>query len=56
MAHITSIGTANPGKPIDQNKIADFMIKGLGLNDEESQKLKVLYRATGIKSRTYGPD
>jgi len=51
MAHITSIGTANPGNAIAQDKIADFMINGLGLSKEESQSLKVLYRATGIHSR-----
>ncbi|MDA0194202.1 MAG: type III polyketide synthase [Bacteroidetes bacterium] len=51
MAHITSIGTANPGNAIAQGKIADFMIKGLGLSKQESQNLRVLYRATGIHSR-----
>lgn len=51
MAYITSIGTSNPGSGIPQTKIADFMSKGLDLSESQSDELKVLYRATGIKNR-----
>lgn len=51
MAYITSIGTANPGNGIPQVKIAEFMTKGLDLDQKESDQLKVLYRATGIQNR-----
>ena len=51
MAYITSIGTANPGSGIPQEKIADFMTKGLDLDDKGNDRLRVLYRATGIKQR-----
>lgn len=51
MAFINSIGTANPGEGISQGKIAEFMTKGLDLDQDESDRLKVLYRATGIKER-----
>ncbi len=51
MAYITSIGTANPGLGIPQVKIAEFMTKGLDLDQQESDHLKVLYRATGIHQR-----
>lgn len=51
MAYITSIGTANPGHGIPQGKIAEFMTKGLDLDQQDSDHLKVLYRATGIQQR-----
>ena len=51
MSYITSIGTANPEHKIPQNKIAEFMTKGLALNEHEGDQLKVLYRATGIQNR-----
>ncbi len=51
MAYITSTGTANPGHGIPQGKIAEFMTKGLDLDQQESDHLKVLYRATGIQQR-----
>ncbi len=51
MGYITSIGTANPGHGIPQIKIAEFMTKGLDLDQQGSDQLKVLYRATGIQKR-----
>ena len=51
MAYINAIGTAVPGNKIPQEKIFRFMEKAHGLGIEEANKLKVLYRATGISSR-----
>lgn len=51
MSYITSIGTANPKHKFSQLQIADFMTKAMGLTEEESDQLKVLYRASGIVSR-----
>ncbi len=48
---ISAIGTALPEHLTPQTVIADFMIKNLKLNDEEEKKLRVLYRASGIKQR-----
>ena len=50
-AFINSIGTANPQFKIKQEDVLSFMIKAHDLDDEEAHKLKVLYRATGIKER-----
>ena len=51
MAYISSIGTANPGTSISQGKIVEFMTRGLDLGRDEEDRLKVLYRATGIQER-----
>ncbi len=48
---ITSIGTANPAFKIKQETIAGFMESAHLLNDPQAQRLKALYRATGIKER-----
>ncbi len=48
---ITSIGTANPAHKLEQNVIADFMESAHQLNGSQAQRLKALYRATGIKER-----
>ncbi|MEQ9424425.1 MAG: type III polyketide synthase [Cyclobacteriaceae bacterium] len=50
-SYITSIGTANPGEAIPQSQIADFMLHGLELTDHQQNRLKLLYRATGIRQR-----
>lgn len=50
-AFINSIGKANPRYKIKQEDVLSFMVKAHQLNDEEAHKLKVLYRATGIKER-----
>ena len=50
-AFINSIGKANPRYKIKQDDVLNFMVKAHQLNDEEAHKLKVLYRATGIKER-----
>ena len=51
MSYITSIGTANPPHKFTQTQIADFMIRAMNLSTEEADRLKVLYRASGIESR-----
>ena len=50
-AFINSIGTANPQYKIKQDDVLNFMVKAHRLDEEEAHKLKVLYRATGIKER-----
>lgn len=50
-AFIHTIGTAVPANLTSQNKIADFMVSHLHLNEEEEKKLRVLYRASGISQR-----
>lgn len=50
-AFINNIGTALPPNLTDQNQIADFMVSHLRLDRREEKKLRVLYRASGIKQR-----
>jgi len=50
-AYITSIGTSPGTYKTSQETICEFMGRSLGMNDEEKRKLRVLYRATGIKTR-----
>ncbi|MEP1035503.1 type III polyketide synthase [Ekhidna sp.] len=50
-AYINHIGTALPPNLTDQNQIADFMVSHLRLDEKEEKKLRVLYRASGIKQR-----
>ncbi|GAA0891719.1 type III polyketide synthase [Fulvivirga kasyanovii] len=50
-AYITSIATANPKFKIKQQDVLDFMIKAHRLEGADADKLRVLYRATGILSR-----
>ncbi|MEQ8627684.1 type III polyketide synthase [Ekhidna sp.] len=49
--YINTIETALPANLADQNQIADFMVDHLGLDEREEKKLRVLYRASGIKQR-----
>jgi alpha-pyrone synthase len=51
MSHITAIGTAVPTHKISQQKIAAFMIRAMQPNDEETRKLKAIFRASGIANR-----
>ncbi|UZR94504.1 type III polyketide synthase [Chondrinema litorale] len=50
-SYLNSIGTAVPDNQIEQTDIADFMAETLELNDCDQKQLKVLYRASGIRSR-----
>ncbi len=49
--HIVSIGIANPGAPISQSKISDFMKKAHGLDPQESRKINFVYKKSGIATR-----
>ncbi len=48
---ITAIGTAVPRFRIEQQQVLQFMTRAHGLQGEEARRLKLLYRASGIKSR-----
>lgn len=48
---IQSIGTATPGTRIPQGHILDFMLKAHRLSGNDADRLKALYRATGIHYR-----
>ncbi|MBL6446290.1 type III polyketide synthase [Fulvivirga sp. 29W222] len=50
-AYITSIATSNPRFKIKQQDVLDFMIRAHQLKGVDADKLRVLYRATGILSR-----
>lgn len=50
-AFITSIGTSNPANKYSQDTIADFICENFSSTEEDKQKTKVLYRATGIRER-----
>lgn len=49
--HIVSIGTANPGDPIPQTTIGEFMKIAHGLDHTEARKLNFVYRQSGIRQR-----
>lgn len=49
--HIVSIGTANPGEPIPQFRIGEFMKLAHGLTSAEARKLSFVYRVSGIETR-----
>ncbi|MDF9800442.1 alpha-pyrone synthase [Catalinimonas alkaloidigena] len=50
-SYINAIGTAVPRHKIEQSSILNFMAKAHRMNSEEKQRLKALYRASGIKYR-----
>lgn len=50
-AFLSHISVARPDYQTDQASLADFMLDKLTLTAEEAQRLKVIYRASGIKSR-----
>ena len=51
MSFITSIGTATPPHQLQQASIAEFMIHAMRLGVDDSRKLRVLFRASGIEVR-----
>ena len=50
-AYINEIGTAVPNTKISQNSIAKYMKEQIDFNEEESHKLDLIYRASGIDYR-----
>ncbi len=51
VSYISAIGTAVPAHRIAQHDIADFMTHTLSLSAGEQQRLRALYRASGIAYR-----
>lgn len=51
MSYITAIGVANPPHRFSQSRIADFMIKAMQLNHNESRLLQTIFKASGIDFR-----
>ncbi len=49
--HILAIATAVPPVKMPQKEVADFMANILNLNEQDTRKLKVIYRATAIENR-----
>ena len=50
-SYICAIGTANPPHKIPQMQVADFMAEALQFDEQETRKLKALYRLSGIGQR-----
>lgn len=50
-SYICAIGTANPPHKIPQMQIADFMATALQFDEDNTRKLKALYRVSGIGQR-----
>jgi predicted naringenin-chalcone synthase len=51
MSYITAIGTSAPSNKFSQDTIAEFMIKAMQLNYENSRKLRAVFRSSGIAFR-----
>ncbi|HYI76967.1 MAG TPA: type III polyketide synthase [Chryseolinea sp.] len=51
MSYITALGIANPPNKFSQSKIADFMVKAMQLNHNESRLLHTIFKASGIEFR-----
>lgn len=51
MSYITAIGTANPSSRFGQSRIADFMVRAMGLNTNETRLLRTIFKASGIEFR-----
>ncbi len=51
MSYITAIGIANPPHKFSQSKIAEFMVKAMQLNHNESRLLHTIFKASGIEFR-----
>ncbi|HEX8504738.1 MAG TPA: type III polyketide synthase [Hymenobacter sp.] len=50
-SYLGAIGTANPIHRIAQPQIADFMAQALAFGDDDTRKLRALYRVSGIAHR-----
>lgn len=50
-SYICAIGTANPAHRIPQMQIADFMAAALQFDEQDTRKLRALYRVSGIGQR-----
>jgi alpha-pyrone synthase len=50
-SYICAIGTATPIHKIPQMQVADFMAQALQFGEQDTRKLKALYRVSGISQR-----
>ncbi|MBH8558043.1 type III polyketide synthase [Hymenobacter negativus] len=50
-SYLGAIGTANPAHRIAQPQIADFMAQALQFGEDDTRKLRALYRVSGIAHR-----
>ena len=50
-SYLGAIGTANPTHRIAQAQIAEFMARALQFGEDETRKLRALYRVSGIAHR-----
>lgn len=50
-SYICAIGTANPPHKIPQMQVADFMAAAMQFGEQDTRKLKALYRVSGIGQR-----
>ncbi len=51
MSFITAIATANPAYLFKQEDIASFMQRAMQLDEQDTRKLNVLFKASGIETR-----
>jgi predicted naringenin-chalcone synthase len=51
MSFITSIGTAVPANRFSQAEICEFMVRAMQANEQFAQKLRTVFRASGIAHR-----
>jgi len=51
MSYIFSIGTSNPPTKVSQHIIGEFMVKAMGLSENDARKLKAIFRASSIEYR-----
>lgn len=51
MSYVAAIGLANPPHRFGQEEIADFMVRAMQLNGQDSRKLKTIFHASGIDCR-----
>jgi len=51
MSYLTALARANPPFQFAQADIAAFMVQAMQLQEEAAEKLKILFRASGIETR-----
>lgn len=51
MSYITSIGTANPANRFEQQQLAEFMVRVMRADSNQSRKIRTVFRASGIEAR-----
>jgi predicted naringenin-chalcone synthase len=51
MSYITAVGTATPKNKFSQVELANFMANAMGLDYNDSRKLRTIFKASGIEYR-----